>query len=72
MKHTINFIAPHNTPEAYDKLIDAISRGLGYEQAKDWLADIGYYLPEDQFKSVNELFNAQMNLEIGHRREELK
>ena len=72
MKYTINFIAPHNTPEAYDKLIDAISRDLGYEQTKDWLADIGYYLPADQFNAVKVLFNSQMNLEIGHRREELK
>lgn len=68
---SINIIAPEQTQEAYDILIECISRDFDYTQTKATLCTIGFYLPQDQWYHIKMVIDIQMNLDIGNRNEEL-
>lgn len=66
----INFVNPANTKKAFSLLIDCCFAGFKYEETADYLKEIGYYIPEDQFKSFNCTLNIGIDLDVGIRKNE--
>jgi len=66
----INFIAPWQTKEAYGLLVTCSYSSFDYAQTAEYLRDLGYYLPEDQYKVFNTLQNIMVDLDIGNRQDE--
>lgn len=65
---TLNIVAPWNCKEAWDRVIHCVASGFKYEQAKDMMKEIGYYLAEDQYVTINSLFDIAVDLDIGTRK----
>ena len=63
----INFINPSQTKEAYDLLIHCIFSRFKYRQTYETLTKIDYYIPEDQFKSFENVCNIMLEMDIGDR-----
>lgn len=63
----IDFGNPSNTLEAYNRLVYCVSSGFEYEPTYRYLMEIDYYIPEDQFKVFEELFNIMVEMDIGDR-----
>lgn len=57
--------------EGWDYLMLVISMDMKFEQASKELAELGYYVPEDQFNAVARAFNIQLDLDIGTRQDEV-
>ncbi|CAH9014951.1 hypothetical protein VP424E501_P0268 [Vibrio phage 424E50-1] len=68
----INIVAPNQTPDAWNVLMDCIARDFCFEQTHDDLRSIGYYLPCDQFEALRKAFDTQLNMAIGSRKGEVK
>ncbi len=68
----INIVAPNQTQDAWNVLMDCIARNFGFEQTHEDLRSIGYYLPRDQFEAMRKAFDAQLNMAIGSRKREVK
>ena len=56
--------------KGYDMLVHCWSCGFEYEQTKEWLMDLGYYLPEDQHDLVGKALDIMADLDIGSRQME--
>ena len=58
--------------EVKDLLTHCLMSGFKYPQTKQYLEDLGYYIPEDQFNAMKQVLDIQVDLDIGLRRKELK
>lgn len=67
----INFIKPSANTDAWDLLMHSICSNFRYPQAKQLLADIGYYIPEDQYNYIKSVVLIQCSLAIGVRQHEV-
>ncbi len=68
----INIVAPNQTQAAWNVLMDCIARDFDFEQTHEDLRSIGYYLPRDQFEAMRKAFDANLDMVIGNRKEEVK
>lgn len=56
--------------QGWNYLVQMISTGLSFEQTKEVMHKLGYYVPEDQFNAVNAAIDIQIDLQIGKRQYE--
>lgn len=64
----INFVNPEK--EIYSLLVYCWAAQLPFAQTACLLADKGYYLPRDQYKSFKRLLDIDLALNIGLRQNE--
>ena len=70
----INFINPLDTVvnfQAYSLLIHCVSADFSFKQTAKMLANINYYITEDLWIAVKDIFNITMELNIGNRQQEV-
>lgn len=68
----INFMNVSKDKGVYDMLVHAVVANFEYTQTKGLCAELGYYLPLDQFNAFSIMLGVQAELHIGERREELE
>jgi len=73
----INFVNPASQDklcscdEGYQLLVHCVYCTFDYKQTAETLATSGYYIPEDQFRAFRVVLDAQLELDLGVRSEEL-
>jgi hypothetical protein len=63
----INFLNPSEDKEVYGLLVQCIFSGFGYRQTYETLLKLDYYIPEDQFKSFENVCNIMGEMDLGDR-----
>lgn len=66
----INFLSFVQDIEVKKSISHGIFADWDYKQIAQYAAEDGYFLPEDQYKALKDLFNAQLDLDIGNRQTE--
>lgn len=68
--HAFSFVAINE--DEYDLLLDCACRDFGYGQTRDLLIEKhSSYLAEDQYNAFKQIVNAEISINIGHRRNEV-
>jgi len=71
-KRVINFIRLEHDQRVRDLLHHACAADWEYDQVRDRLAEMGVYMPSDQYDAYKTVLEIQMNLGIGYRQYEWK